>query len=293
MGPLNHMNTNTRANPNRLHLSFEFFPPKTTEGGEKLARAQALLQTLNPAFFSVTYGAGGTTRDRTLALVLRTQQLTKVSTAPHLSCVGDDPTILAELIYSYQKEGIERIVALRGDLPSGSGLASSHLRYASDLVRFIRETTGDHFHLHVACYPETHPESQHAEEDLAHFKVKVQAGANSAITQYFYNVEAYEDFLNRATQQGIDIPIYPGIMPITHFDNIVRFSARCGAEVPRWMIQRFADKKLDAETARLLGEEIVTKLCERLLALKVPGLHFYTLNQAEPSLTILQNLRLA
>jgi methylenetetrahydrofolate reductase (NADPH) len=287
------MNTNTSTHSNRLHLSFEFFPPKTTEGNEKLERAQALLKTLNPAFFSVTYGAGGSTRDRTLALVLRTQQLTNISTAPHLSCIGDDPTILAELIGSYQKEGIERIVALRGDLPSGSGSAASHLRYASDLVRFIRETAGDHFHLHVACYPETHPESQSAQEDLMHFKVKVDAGANSAITQYFYNVEAYEDFLNRATQQGIHIPIYPGIMPITQFDNIVRFSARCGAEVPRWMIQRFADKKLDAETARLLGEEIVTKLCERLLALKVPGLHFYTLNQAEPCLAILKNLRLA
>ncbi len=291
------MTTNTKQSFQQisapLRLSFEFFPPKTNEGSEKLEKAQTILTKLKPAFFSVTYGAGGSTRDRTLALVLRTQQSTKVPTAPHLSCIGDDLAVIKTLIHSYQKEGIRRIVALRGDLPSGMGLTSgSHLKYASDLVHLIRELTGEYFHLDVACYPETHPQANHAQADLENFKIKVDAGANSAITQYFYNIEAYEDFLNRCEKKGIHIPIYPGIMPIINFDSIVRFSGRCGAEVPRWMVQRFANKQLDAVSMQQLGEEIVTNLCEKLIALKVPGLHFYTLNQAEPSAQIIKNLKL-
>lgn len=274
-------------------FSFEFFPPKTDVGVEKLQVVREKLAAVNPSFFSVTYGAGGSTRDRTFDTVMQVQKKSGICTAPHLSCVGDTREELRELLNRYKAEGINRIVALRGDLPSGMGAAQGDLRYASDLVRFIREETGDHFHIEVAAYPEKHPQAASMTSDLQAFKTKVDAGANSAITQYFFNVDAYKYFVDSCEKLGLDLPIVVGIMPITNYENLLRFSTACGAEIPRWVRMRMESFQGDARSIAQLGEEIVTDLCEQLLALGAPGIHFYTMNLAEPTLAIWNNLGLS
>jgi methylenetetrahydrofolate reductase (NADPH) len=258
--------------------SFEFFPPKTAEGAEKLRETRRQLERLNPKFFSVTFGAGGSTRDRTLDTVLEIQQA-GFEAAPHLSCVGSTRADIAETLARYKAAGIRHIVALRGDLPSGA-MGVGELRYANELVAFIRESTGDWFNIEVACYPEFHPQAKSPADDLANFKRKVDAGANAAITQYFYNADAYFRFVDECERLGVSIPIVPGIMPIGNFSQLARFSDACGAEIPRWIrlkLQAYAD---DAESIRAFGLDVVTELCQRLLAAGAPGLHFYTMNQA-------------
>ncbi|MBI3147018.1 MAG: methylenetetrahydrofolate reductase [NAD(P)H] [Betaproteobacteria bacterium] len=269
-------------------FSFEFFPPQTPEGQEKLRATHRQLAQLNPAFFSVTYGAGGSTRDRTLATVLELQQAGSI-VAPHLSCVGSSREQIRELLDTYRQTGTRRLVALRGDLPSGMAEPGA-FRYASDLVQFIRAETGDWFHLEVAAYPEYHPQAKSPREDLLAFKHKVEAGANSAITQYFYNADAYERFRDECEALGLTVPIVPGIMPIGKFSQLARFSDACGAEIPRWIRRKLESFGDDGASIRAFGLEVVTDLCARLLRHGAPGLHFYTLNQAGPVSTIWQRL---
>jgi methylenetetrahydrofolate reductase (NADPH) len=270
-------------------LSFEFFPTKTDEGTDKLLAVRDELATWNPEFFSVTYGAGGSTRDRTLSIV-QAIQARGIAAAPHLSCVGDSKQEIRELLNIYKDSGIQRIVALRGDLPSGAGLASSELRYANELVEFIRAETGDHFTLEVAAYPEMHPQASNFEKDLQNFVRKAKAGANSAITQYFFNADSYFHFVDRIQAMGVDIPVIPGIMPITNYSRLARFSDSCGAEIPRWVRKQLEVYGDDTASIVAFGTEVVTAMCERLLTNGAPGLHFYTLNQAEPSLAVWRNL---
>jgi methylenetetrahydrofolate reductase (NADPH) len=271
-------------------ISFEFFPPKTPEGVEKLRAARRQLEQLKPRFFSVTYGAGGSTRDRTLETVLETRAEGHEA-APHLSCIGSTRADIAQTLDLYKSHGIRHIVALRGDLPSGAASAGE-LRHANELVEYIRATTGDWFSIEVACYPEYHPQARSAADDLRNFKRKVDAGANGAITQYFYNADAYFRFVEECEAVGIDVPIVPGIMPIGNFSQLARFSDACGAEIPRWLrlkLQSFAD---DSASIRSFGLDVVTDLCDRLLAAGAPGLHFYTMNQAGLTTTIWQRLGL-
>ena len=276
---------------NQPHVSFEFFPTKTDAGHEKLLANAAKLATYSPEFFSCTYGAGGSTRDRTLNTVLQLDSEIKVPTAPHLSCVGDSTEDLRELLNLYKDAGIKRIVALRGDLPSGMGMANGELRYANELVEFIRKETGDHFYIEVAAYPEMHPQAHDFEADLHNFARKVHAGADSAITQYFFNADCYFYFVDRVRKLGIDIPIVPGIMPITNYSKLARFSDACGAELPRWVRKQLEAYGDDTASIQAFGEEVITNMCERLLTGGAPGLHFYTLNQAEPSLAVWDNLQ--
>ncbi|MCG8609379.1 MAG: methylenetetrahydrofolate reductase [NAD(P)H] [Pseudomonadales bacterium] len=271
-------------------FSFEFFPPKTPAGMEKLQTVRDELATKCPDFFSVTYGAGGSTQERTIDTVLKLHNQ-GIDTAPHLSCIGATRNDLTELLNLYKENNINRIVALRGDLPSGMG-AHGELRYANELVEFIREHSGDHFSIEVAAYPEFHPQATNAEADLINFKKKVDAGANSAITQYFYNIDAYFYFIDRVEAMGIDIPIVPGIMPITNYANLVRFSDMCGAEIPRWIRKQLEAYGDDVESICKFGEEVVSEMCSTLLQEGVPGIHFYTLNQAAPSMKIWENLNL-
>ncbi|MDP3847043.1 MAG: methylenetetrahydrofolate reductase [NAD(P)H] [Pseudomonas sp.] len=273
--------------------SFEFFPTKTDAGHEKLMAVARQLAGYNPDFFSCTYGAGGSTRDRTVNTVLQLDSEVKVPTAPHLSCVGDSAEDLRSLLKLYQSNGIKRIVALRGDLPSGMGMASGEMRYANELVEFIRTETGEHFHIEVAAYPEMHPQARNFEDDLANFVRKARAGADSAITQYFFNADSYFYFVERVRQMGVDIPIVPGIMPITNYSKLARFSDACGAEIPRWIRKQLEAYADDMESIQAFGEQVISQMCERLLAGGAPGLHFYTLNQAEPSLAIWHNLKLS
>jgi methylenetetrahydrofolate reductase (NADPH) len=271
-------------------FSFEFFPPKTPDGVEKLRAVRRQLEQLRPKFFSVTYGAGGSTRDRTLETVLEIQA-SGFESAPHLSCIGSTRQDIRETLELYKAKGIRHIVALRGDLPSGSASAGE-LRYANELVAFIRETTGDWFEIEVACYPEFHPQARSAQDDLAAFKRKVDAGADAAITQYFYNADAYFHFVDACEAMGIDVPIVPGIMPIANFSQLARFSDACGAEIPRWMrlkLQSYAD---DAASIRSFGLDVVTELCDRMLSQGAPGLHFYTMNSAALTSTVWQRLGL-
>ena len=271
-------------------FSFEFFPPKTPEGVEKLRATTRQLGQLNPAYFSVTYGAGGSTREGTLSTVLEIRDGGHEA-APHVSCVASTRENIAEVIRKYREHGIRRVVALRGDMPSGLAVAGE-LRYASDLVRFIREETGDWFHIEVAAYPEYHPQARKPQNDIAAFKAKVDAGANAAITQYFYNPDSYFHFVDEVRAQGIDVAIVPGIMPINNFSQLARFSDACGAEIPRWMrlkLEGFGD---DTASIKAFGLDVVTSLCDRLLAGGAPGLHFYTLNQAGPTSIIWQRLGL-
>ena len=270
-------------------FSFEFFPPKTDVGREKLQTVRQELNQLGPDFFSVTYGAGGSTRDNTKDTVL-TMTNEGISTAPHLSFGGDDEASILELINEYKDAGINRIVALRGDMPSGMG--AQRLIYAEELVQFIRKHTGDHFHLEVAAYPEIHPDAESYDADIQFLKRKFDAGANSAITQYFYNADAYSYFIEQCQQAGIDKPIYPGIMPITNYQNLARFSKNCGAEIPRWVCKKLEGYGDDKDSIAAFGAEVVTRLCEQLLANGAPGIHFYTMNQIEPNKTIWQNLGL-
>ncbi|MFT6029459.1 MAG: methylenetetrahydrofolate reductase (NADPH) [Oleiphilaceae bacterium] len=282
------MNSQKQFKP---RYSFEFFPPKTPVGMEKLQNVRDELARRKPDFFSVTYGAGGSTQERTIDTVLKLQDQ-GISTAPHLSCVGSTLDNIKSLLDLYVENGVNRIVALRGDLPSGMGSAGE-LRYANELVDFIRKHSGDHFNIEVAAYPEFHPQAPSAEADLLNFKKKVDAGANSAITQYFYNADSYFYFVERAEKMGIHIPIVPGIMPITNYTSLVRFSDMCGAEIPRWVKKQLEAYGDDTASILAFGEQVVTEMCERLLTAGAPGLHFYTLNQTEPSLKVWDNLGLS
>lgn len=272
-------------------ISFEYFPPKTEAGREKLLNETTpALNELNPEFFSVTYGAGGTTRDTTLGVVSAMSEA-GIDVAPHLSFGGDDENAVGDLLDTYKARGIKRLVALRGDMPSGMG-AAMQLVHANELVSLIRERTGDHFEIEVAAYPEIHPESKSYDSDVQFLKQKMDAGANSAITQYFYNVEAYFYYLDQCAAAGIDKPIYAGIMPITNYENLARFSRNCGAEIPRWICQRMESYGDDMDSVRKFGTEVVTQLCQTLLDSGAPGIHFYTMNQVEPNSTIYKNLGL-
>ncbi|MDO8262673.1 MAG: methylenetetrahydrofolate reductase [NAD(P)H] [Gallionella sp.] len=271
-------------------FSFEFFPPHTPEGVEKLAAVRKQLAVLHPEFFSVTFGAGGSTQDRTIETI-RQIKAEGYNAAPHLSCVGSRREDIRAMLNDYKDMGISRIVALRGDLPSGMG-GIGEFQYANELVSFIREQTGDHFHIEVAAYPEFHPQAKSARDDIVNFKRKISAGADSAITQYFYNADSYFHFVDECRKQGITVPIVPGIMPIVKFAQLARFSDACGAEIPRWMrkiLESFGD---DNESVQAFGLDVVTQLCERLLAGGAPGLHFYTLNQSAPTLAIWKRLGL-
>ncbi|PQA39377.1 methylenetetrahydrofolate reductase [NAD(P)H] [Amnimonas aquatica] len=273
------------------HFSIEFFPAKTEVGAGKLREVARRLGELGPEFFSVTYGAGGSTRDRTLGTVKDVLAL-GYDVAPHLSCIGDSREEIGELLDLYRELGISRIVALRGDLPSGMGRGLGELPYAADLVRYIRERHGDHFRIEVAAYPECHPQSGDLGSDIRHFVTKAQAGADSAITQYFFNADSYFHFVERVRAAGCDIPVIPGIMPITNFANLVRFSDACGAEVPRWVRKQVTAYGDDAASIQQFGEEVVTRLCRQLLDGGAPGLHFYSMNQTEPTLALWRNLGL-
>ena len=274
-------------------FSIELFPPRTEKGFENLKKTVSEIATVNPAFFSVTYGAGGSTQERTFETVdwLREQGIV---TAPHLSCIGSSREEIAEILQRYKIQGIDRLVALRGDLPSGSGLGElDDLRHANELVDYIRETTGDHFHIEVAAYPEYHPQANSPTADIENFKRKVDAGANGAITQYFYNTDAYIRFVDECEKRKIDIPIVPGIMPITNFVQLARFSDGCGAEIPRWIRKRLEAFGDDLESIRAFGLDVVTELCGRLLDEGAPGLHFYSMNQTAPTLALWDNLGLS
>lgn len=269
-------------------ISIEFFPPQTPEGVDKLRATRAELARLQPEFFSVTYGAGGSTRERTFAVV-KEIAAEGFDAAPHLSCIGSTRESIREILGEYQAAGIRRIVALRGDLPSGMGFPGD-LRYASELIAFIRAEHGDAFRIEVGAYPETHPQASDALADLRHFKAKIDAGADAAITQYFYNADAYFQFVDAAGKLGVDVPIVPGVMPISNFSQLRRFSEQCGAEIPRWIAKRMQAYGDDVDSVRAFGADVVAALCERLIAGGAPSLHFYTLNLARPTSAVLQRL---
>jgi len=274
----------------RRTFSFEFFPPNTPEGQQKLRETTRQLAQLNPEFFSVTFGAGGSTRERTLGTVLdiRAQGY---EAAPHISCIASTATSVREMLQRYKDSGIRHLVALRGDLPSGLA-APGEFRYANELVAFIRREFGDAFVIEVAAYPEYHPQARSAQDDLLNFKRKVEAGANSAITQYFYNPAAYYHFVDQCEAMGVTIPIVPGVMPIGRFSQLARFSDACGAEIPRWIRRKLEGYGDDTESIRAFGLDVVTALCDELLRNGAPGLHFYTLNQASLTTTIWRRLGL-
>jgi methylenetetrahydrofolate reductase (NADPH) len=274
------MNTNA--------YSFEFFPPKTAEGMATLRDARAELAKFNPEFFSVTFGAGGSTRDRTMETVLDIQQQ-GLAAAPHISCISSSKEEIRGLLQAYQAQGIKRLVALRGDLPSGE-VSAGDFRYASELVAFIRAETGQHFHIEVAAYPEFHPEAKSPAADVLNLKRKIDAGANSAITQYFYNADAYFHFIDQCAAAGINVPIVPGIMPIYNITQLARFSNVCGAEIPRWLRLRLEEYGDDMASLRAFGVDVVTDLCETLRVFGAPSLHFYTLNRAGVIANIIGNL---
>jgi len=273
-------------------FSFEFFPPKTEKGIESLSKVRSTLAELNPDFFSVTYGAGGSTQDSTFKTVLDTQKETGISTAPHLSCVGSSKEQISDILTGYKNNGINRIVALRGDLPSGMQ-DIGELQYANELVEYIRKVTGDHFQIEVAAYPEMHPQATTYQSDIENFAKKMNAGADRAITQYFYNPDAYFHFVDSVAKSGINQPIIPGIMPITNFVKLARFSDATGAEIPRWLRKQMESYGDDMESIKKLGLEFVTDMCERLLTGGAPGLHFYSMNQVEPSMSIWKELGLS
>ena len=271
-------------------FSFEFFPPKTAEGAEKLRATRKQLAQLKPKFFSVTFGAGGSTRDRTLETV-REIQAEGSEAAPHLSCIGSTHDNIREILNEYKGQGIRHLVALRGDLPSGT-MDAGEFNYANELVTFIRKETGDWFEIEVAAYPETHPQARSYKDDIAHFKLKAEAGANAAITQYFFNADAYFRYVEDVRAVGVEIPIVPGIMPIGNYVQLARFSDACGAEIPRWLRKKLETYGDDLTSIRAFGLDVITDLCDRLLAGGAPGLHFYTMNQAGPTTTIWQRLGL-
>ncbi len=271
-------------------LSFEFFPPKTAEGINNLRATREKLAIYKPEFFSVTFGAGGSTRDRTMDTVFEIQD-EGYSAAPHISCISSSKAEIKELLNAYKNKGIKRLVVLRGDVPSGE-VSAGDFKYAVDLVTFIRQETGDWFHIEVAAYPEFHPESTSAAKDIEHFKRKVDAGANSAITQYFYNADAYFRFLDSCDKAGIAVPIVPGIMPIYNYTQLARFSGICGAEIPRWLRLRLEAYGDDLPSLRAFGTDVMSDMCEKLLAGGVPSFHFYTLNQAGVISAIIKNANL-
>jgi methylenetetrahydrofolate reductase (NADPH) len=271
-------------------FSFEFFPPKTPEGAEKLVKVRNTLGALKPKYFSVTFGAGGSTQQGTLDTVSEIQS-SGFEAAPHLSCVGSTKNNIREILKTYMDKGIHRIVALRGDMPSGTQ-DIGEFRFANELVEFIRSETGDHFHIEVAAYPEFHPQAISAEQDLLNFKRKVEAGANSALTQYFFNPDAYFRFVDDCEDMNITIPIVPGIMPITNYTQLARFSDMCGAEIPRWIRKRLESFGDDKESIKAFGEDVVSEMCHQLLEAGAPGLHFYTMNVTVPTLAIWENLGL-
>jgi len=270
------------------NFSIEFFPPKTPEGADKLRVTRRTLAELNPKYFSVTFGAGGTTQQGTLDTVLDIMADGHLA-APHLSCIGATRDSIRAILQQFQAQGIRRLVALRGDLPSGYG-GAGELRYANELVEFIRTETGDWFHIEVAAYPEVHPQARSPQDDLLNFERKVKAGANAAITQYFYNADAYFQFVDNAQKLGIDVPVVAGIMPITNYTQLMRFSDMCGAEIPRWVRLKLASFGDDSASIKAFGLDVVTGLCERLLAGGAPGLHFYSMNQAVATTAIWQRL---
>jgi methylenetetrahydrofolate reductase (NADPH) len=274
-----------------FNLSFEFYPPKTADGAIHLAVEAGELASAGPEFFSVTFGAGGSTREGTLETVSTLQKKTKIPVAPHLSCIGATKKEISETLQRFKALGIKRIVALRGDLPSGMG-NGGELRYAHELVELIRAETQDHFHIEIAAYPEVHPQAENARADILNFRKKVEAGANSAITQYFFNPDAYFYYLDYCAQHGIFIPITPGILPITNFSRLVRFSDMCGAEIPRWIRRRLESYGDDVQAIQDFGYEVVHDLCQRLIKGGAPGLHFYTLNHSEASLNLLKMLNI-
>ncbi len=271
-----------------IAYSFEFFPPKTADGVANLREARKSLAQFKPEFFSVTFGAGGSTRDRTMETVFEIQG-EGYAAAPHISCISSSKEEIRELLSAYQAKGIKRLVTLRGDVPSGE-VSAGDFKYANELVTFIRQETGDWFHIEVAAYPEFHPEAQSAAKDIANFKRKVEAGANSAITQYFYNADAYFRFLEACDQENIVVPIVPGIMPIYNYTQLARFSGVCGAEIPRWLRLRLEAYGDDMASLRAYGADVVTEMCQRLIAAGVKNMHFYTLNQAGTIAKIIQNL---
>ncbi|HEY0973629.1 MAG TPA: methylenetetrahydrofolate reductase [NAD(P)H] [Solimonas sp.] len=277
-----------------VHFSFELFPPRTPVGAEKLPGIVAQLATVKPSFFSVTYGAGGSDQDGTFETVSMVRKTTGIEAAPHLTCIGSTRGKIAELLQRYRDNGITRIVTLRGDLPATATTteAPGELRYANELVSFIRELHGDHFKLEVAAYPEVHPQAATPDADFEAFQRKVEAGAHGAVTQYFYTADSYFDFVERCERAGIRIPIVAGIMPITNHAQLTRFSAACGADIPRWIRLRLEQYQDDKQALQDFGLDVVTRLCETLLDGGAPGLHFYTLNQAEPTLRLWKNLKL-
>ena len=272
-----------------IPISFEFFPPKTPIGQEKLLVVRDKLAATNPDFFSVTYGAGGSTQNGTLSTVLALRE-SGVDAAPHMSCIGASREELRNLLQNYKDQGIKRLVALRGDLPSGMGMGGE-LRYANELVAFIRQEFGKDFIIEVAAYPESHPQAANLDVDIQNFVRKCQAGADSAITQYFFNADAYFYFVDKVRAAGIEIPIIPGIMPITNYNKLARFSDMCGAEIPRWIRKQLESYGDDNDSIVKFGEEVISNLCQQLMEGGAPGLHFYTLNQAKPSLAIINNLK--
>ena len=271
-------------------FSFEFFPPKTAEGTEKLIKVREKLGTVKPKYFSVTFGAGGSTQQGTFDTVTAIQQA-GYQAAPHLSCIGSSKENIREILKGYMDKGINRIVTLRGDMPSGTH-EIGEFRYANELVEFIRSETNDYFHIEVAAYPEFHPQATSAEDDLNNFKRKIEAGANSAITQYFFNPDAYFRFVDDCEDLNINIPIVPGIMPITNYTQLARFSDMCGAEIPRWIRKRLESYGDDKDSIKAFGEEVITEMCHQLLEAGAPGLHFYTMNMSAPTLAIWENLGL-
>ncbi len=277
---------------NKPQVSFEFFPPKNDKQRETFERSRDRLAALGPDYMSVTFGAGGSTRTRTFETVRSIAEATGVPAVPHISCMSEDIDSIRALLDDYRDSGIDRLVVLRGDRPSGGG--SGVFDYAADLVRFIREHYGGHFHIKVACYPEHHPESACPTLDIEHFRAKVAAGADSAITQYFFSAESYFRFVEEARSAGVDIPIVPGIMPITNYSGLARFSRMCGAEIPLWIAKRIKawEEAGDSDSLRGFGEEVITDLCRRLLEGGAPGIHFYTLNRSRTPLALCRNLRL-
>ena len=272
-----------------LPVSFEFFPPKTAEGADKLRAVRQQLYALQPEFCSVTYGAGGSTQEGTFATV--SEIIAEgVQAASHFSCIGATKASVRQELATLKGMGVKRLVALRGDLPSGYG-AGGEFQYASDLVAFIRQETGNDFHIEVAAYPEIHPQAKSPQADLQAFATKVKAGADSAITQYFYNADAYFRFVDDALKLGVEIPVVPGIMPITSSSQLLRFSDACGAEIPRWIRLRLQAYGDDMASIKAFGLEVVTDLCEQLMAAGVPALHFYSMNQSVATSQILSNLR--
>ncbi|MDR2876827.1 MAG: methylenetetrahydrofolate reductase [NAD(P)H] [Chromatiales bacterium] len=272
-------------------FSFEFFPPRTEQGAEKLRSVSASLAELRPCFFSVTFGAGGSTREHTYDTVVDLKTRTGIDVAPHLSCIGSTREGIREILSAYKAQNVRHLVALRGDMPSGMR-DTGEFSHANELIEFIRAQTGNHFFIEVAAYPEFHPQSTDAQTDLRNFKRKVDAGADAALTQYFYNPDAYFRFVDSCEAMGLDLPIVPGIMPITNYAQLARFSDVCGAEIPRWIRKRMEAYGEDAEALRAFGLDVTTELCRKLLEGGAPGLHFYSMNQLYPTLAIWQALGL-